>query len=459
MISIKNSPASCKSELDLFATYPSNSQILESEILQLQSSNNNNDLGDSFKITVAGTSGYINLSETKLHFKINLFKLKNDGGKLIRDRSIIESDNVGVINNLGHSIFNKIEVIFGEGIENKPSETNDNYAYKSYLINILNYGVDSKSTWMECGLYTEDDLGELNNFNTISVKTEGEGNSKRNVSLPTNSGFLKRRKVFIDSNGVVDVIIPLHCGIFHSDRLLKDNIPLVLSFTKNPDSFLLKGSDAKDFKITISDATLLITKCQINTDVQKAILTNLQTSNLKYPLKPLKINEILIDTGLKRFKSTFQNNVIIPNFIIFGLVEDSAFNGDFNNNPFNFGTNKLTSIKLTINATTYSIDPDYTSNHYIQAYEKLLNGLNILGIRGNNLSRDHFKKGNALYFFDFRPIKSCHGEHNLIKTGVLNVSLEFFETTTKKLKLISIAEYENQMQIDKELKISYDFNI
>jgi hypothetical protein len=78
---------------------------------------------------------------------------------------------------------------------------------------------------MECGLYTEDDLGEINNFNTISIKTEGEGNDKRNVFLPTNSGFLKRRKVFIDSNGVVDVIIPLHCGIFHSDRLLKDNIP------------------------------------------------------------------------------------------------------------------------------------------------------------------------------------------------------------------------------------------
>ena len=124
---------------------------------------------------------------------------------------------------------------------------------------------------------------------------------------------------------------------------------------------------------------------------------------------------MIIDDGLKKYKSTFQNNVIIPNFIVFELVEDSAFNGNHKLNPFNFGTNKLSSIKLTLNSMTYSITIDYLANHYIQAYEKLMTGLNLFGIRGNHINRNDFKKGNALYFYDLRPIKSCHGEHNFLK--------------------------------------------
>ena len=455
MNSIFNSIPSCKSELDLFATYPTNVQILENEIIEIQTTNNNNEIGDSFKIPIIGTSSYINLSETRLSFKINLFKYKNEGGKLVRERPIESSDKVGVINNLAHSIFNKIEVSFGEGIENKPFEINDNYAYKAYLINLLNYGIDSKESWMECGLYAQDVPGEFENFNLQEVKQEGQGILSKTV----NNGFIKRRQYFIDLKGIVDVIIPLHCDIFYSDRLLKDNININLSFTKNPDNFLIKGIDADKFKLTISDVTLLVTKCKINNEVQKAILNTLQTSNLKYPLRPLKINEMIIDDGLKKYKSTFQNNVIIPNIIIFALVEDSAFNGNHTLNPFNFGTNKLTSIKLTLNSMTYSINIDYESNHYIQAYEKLMSGLNLFGIRGNHINRNDFKKGNAIYFYDLRPIKSCHGEHNFLKSGVLNLSLEFSESTTKKLKLISISEYENQLQINKDSKVSYDFNI
>ena len=48
---------------------------------------------------------------------------------------------------------------------------------------------------------------------------------------------------------------------------------------------------------------------------------------------------------------------------------------------------------------------------------------------------------------------------NFLKSGVLNISLEFSESTTQKLKLISISEYENQLQINKDSKVSYDFNI
>ena len=99
-------------------------------------------------------------------------------------------------------MFNKIEVSFGEGLENKAFQIIDNYAYEAYLINLLNYGLDSK----ECGLFSQDDPGEFENFNVNKVKTEGNVTSEQVL----NSGFMKRRQFFIDSKRIVDVIIPLH---------------------------------------------------------------------------------------------------------------------------------------------------------------------------------------------------------------------------------------------------------
>ena len=90
-------------------------------------------------------------------------------GKISRTGIISANDNVGVINNFAHSIFKQIEVIFGDGLDSKTTESNKNYAYKSYFINLLNYGDDSKNNWMECGLYAQDKADEFDNFKILQI--------------------------------------------------------------------------------------------------------------------------------------------------------------------------------------------------------------------------------------------------------------------------------------------------
>ena len=174
--------------------------------------------------------------------QVQLIKISKDNtGKNQRVGLVTKDDKVGVINNFAQSIFKQIEVIFGDGLDSKITETNKNYAYKSYLINLLNYGDDSKNNWMECGLFAKDHSGEFKISNQESIKQHY--NSFKKISLTANNGFLKRRNYFLESNGIVEMIIPLHCDIFQCDRLLKDFINIRLKFTRNKDEFLLKGVD------------------------------------------------------------------------------------------------------------------------------------------------------------------------------------------------------------------------
>ena len=52
------------------------------------------------------------------------------------------------------------------------------------------------------------------------------------VPKNVNSEFLDRRSYFLDSKGIIDIVIP---DIFHCEKLLKDGIPLYSIFLKNED--------------------------------------------------------------------------------------------------------------------------------------------------------------------------------------------------------------------------------
>jgi hypothetical protein len=130
MNTINNSSPCCKSELDLFATYPTNLQILEKKVFSYEpGSNIDKEVGESFEISIGSTEDFINLSETRLYFKVQLVKINQDEtGKTSRTGIISKNDNIGVINNFAHSIFKQIEVIFGDGLDSKTTESNKNYA-------------------------------------------------------------------------------------------------------------------------------------------------------------------------------------------------------------------------------------------------------------------------------------------------------------------------------------------
>ncbi len=79
-----------------------------------------------------------------------------------------EDFKIDPINNLAHSLFKRVDLSIGTGFNKKLVEIgSSHYAYKAYLLNLLNYGSEAKEGWLQSGMFYYDDA---NYFNNISVE-------------------------------------------------------------------------------------------------------------------------------------------------------------------------------------------------------------------------------------------------------------------------------------------------
>jgi hypothetical protein len=85
------------------------------------------------------------------------------------------AEKIGPVNNLFHSIFSQIEIKFnGVVVEN----TNNTYAYRAYIENLLGYNKESKEALLRSELFTKDTQEYIN-----SVETEAKTDNKYNKGL------------------------------------------------------------------------------------------------------------------------------------------------------------------------------------------------------------------------------------------------------------------------------------
>ena len=455
MQSIKGSNGCSKSELDLFYSLPTNTSITSSNYTNITLANLSGE-EPSFEINVPGTDEYTDLSDIYLKLEVSIEK---DSTRLT------STSKVGPINNFGHSLFKKIELKIGAGLNRKLVEVgNSHYAYKAYLLNLLNFGQDAKSTWLKSSLFYKDTEGEFDSIVTESskkkrVKLEGEVNeSELDIfeAVDANNGFIRRRNFFLNSKGKINIIIIIHCDLMHTNRFLLNNIGMFFEFERNKDNFLLMGE--VDHKVKIKKVNMLVRKCQIHQSVKMAHISALQISPAKYPIKQKKVTCIMVDTGSQEYDiSSFGH--MIPSKIILGLVSDQAYNGSLNKNPFNFLPHHVSKITLIIDNVSKVIEINQENNDFAEGYHALVEGLNIYGGEGNDISISDYSKGNCLFFFNLNPDKGYCEQYNVIKSGSIQVKLEFSKEVSEKLRLIAFMEYDNQINIDKKHEILFDYDL
>lgn len=425
---IKDSLECCKSELDLFAANPTNASILSDNYSKLSSGTLKGD-ETQINFSVPATEFYTDMSSIFLKLEVDL--VKSDG------KAIAATDKIGVINNFGHSLFDKVKVLLGPTGIQKDVEIEGNYAYKAYFLNILNHDTNAHETWLRNSLFIKD---EPSSFDLIDIDKANKHNN----------GYLKRRQAFLDAKGTVDLKFQLHCDIFHSSKYLIGGIPLRIELIKNSNNFILMGDTG--FKIIISKAVLSVRHCEISTAVKLAHISALQISNIKYPIKQNNIQVQTLLPGALSYEFIISNKVL-PNKIVFGFVEDSAYNGTLTKNPFNFQNFDMTDFFLKVNSKTVHLQVDYTNDKFVEAYNELCDGLDFT----TNITREDFKNGTALYMFNLNPDKGCYGQNNILKTGSIQIDIRFQKTFKEALKLIIFTENTNQIEIDKDYNIKLDY--
>ena len=166
---------------------------------------------------------------------------------------------------------------------------------------------------------------------------------------------------------------------------------------------------------------------------------------------------------------------------VFGLVESEAFNGAFKKNPYNFQHFDVSSIGITVNdegfylfylfnslctyyggresATAFAnycgpeekmpfkpLQLSFGANpRYIEAFSTLFSGTGKMYYNtGNDISREEFPKGYAVYAFDLTPDMCGASPHfNVVQKGNLAIDIQFSRAPIVALSLVCYEEFEN----------------
>ncbi len=451
---ITNSSPCCKSELDLFYSPPTNTSILSSSYVEAHPQTPLTGSEETFSIDIPGSDEYTDLNDIYLSLEVSLSKT---------DVTLENTSPIGPINNFAHSLFKRIDLSIGHNLTRTIVEIgNSNYSYKAYMLNLLNFGVEAKASWLQSGLYFKDDAGKFDSISlptSTIVKKEGltsDNNAaiNQNYVLSDNSscnqGYLDRRQSFLKGKGKVKMIIPIHCDLFQSNKFLISNMGMFFTFAKNSDDFLLMGEAG--WNINIKKATVLARKCQINENIKLAHVQALQLSSLKYPIKQNRVLTHNISKGTKEY--VFAGiSTKIPNKIICGLLEDAAYNGSLTKNPFKFEDFGLISITLTVNDKLRFIKIDKANNDFVEGYHSLCECLNMYRSTGNSINKNDYEAGNCLFCFNLDADKGCEEQFNPLSEGTIGVTLNFKDDLKINLKLVIYMEYDNQLHINNKYKI------
>ena len=424
-----------KAQLDLFSVPPTQTSIESSSYMDYHPVCALNENTTTIEFSIPGNGEkYVDLSNCFLYVKAKI--VQTDGNDLQND------DETAPVNNLLHSMISQVDIYLdGKQIT---SSTNT-YAYRALLETLLSYGSDAKKSQLRGAMYFKDQAGRMD-----SVA----------VDANSNEGFMKRRALAANSR-TMEMIGRIHGDIFFQDRYLLNQVTMKIVLTLNTNDFCLMGADGRRLKIL--SAKMMVRKVKLSDSVAKAHAMAIQAAPAKYPIKRVVCKSFTVGAGLLDFTQESLFTGQLPSRLVIGLVDNRAFNGARNRNPFNFKHFNLREIGVALDGNESTsvrvLKPDFANNQFTEAYLSLFIGTNKINRdEGTDITPEDYQAGYALYVYDLSP-DLCEGDNfNLIKTGTVRLSMKFSAALAAAISVIAYAEFENVIQITRERNVITDFD-
>ena len=353
--------------------------------------------------------------------------------------------HVGPVNLFLHSLFSEVDITLNDTLV---TASNNTYAYRSYLETILSYGGGAKTSQLTSALYYKDIAGHFEDANPHDNEAENDG--------------FKKRSAYVDEGRVVDMLGGIHSDLFFQDRFLPNDINIRVRLVRNKDSFCLMSSVAgATYKVRILECKLYVRKVKLSPSVFLAHAKALERGNVKFPIRRAICKTFTIPRGNLDASQESLFSGQLPTRIVIGCVDNDAFNGSYTKNPFNFKHMNLSQLKVYLDGQQQSVKPleiNFANNQYINAYASLFMGTGKwMRDEGNQISREDFVGGYALYAFDLTP-DLCEGDHfNLLKQGNVRVDMKFAQALENTINVIAFAEFENILEIDRSRNVIFDY--
>jgi hypothetical protein len=236
--------------------------------------------------------------------------------------------------------------------------------------------------------------------------------------------------------------------ICQQDRFMLNGVEMSIKLWPSKAKFsLVTPADEKVYAIMLTDAYLSVCKVTPFPAIVMGIETALQEKAALYPytrtdMRSFNISKDQFDFHLE---DIYQQQV--PNEVIIGMVQASAFNGSYKLNPYDFKHFDISSLALYVDDESVPAKPlklDFSSGDYISAYNSLFENTSEFAL---NIDRGDYDSGYTLFRFRVTPEQASAGP-----PGKGNVKLHgiFKKALPANTTLIIIGKFNSVICIDKE---------
>ena len=353
-------------------------------------------------------------------------------------------EKVGVINNLGHSLWEQIVLLIND---TKVTESSNNYAYKAMLETLLSYDdVDEKSVLR------------------LSCFKKDHGNVTADCPTAThaNSGLVARSRYFEGGKKVTLITRP-RIDLCQQPRYIPDQCKMLLKLTPSKSSFVLMSdkNDAK-YQLKIHSCTLMVRRIKLVEASKLALQSTIESNHqvFRYPLRHVKMKSELLTSGSSNFEFDNQFFGHIPNRLTMCTVENRAMYGVFKENPFHFKHNNLETLTVSVDSDTLiRLDFDFDNGNYVEAYDTLMRSTGqYKGGRSMLVDYHDFGNGTMILVFDLTARGECNSEQFTVKKlGNLRINLKYKNALTETNNLILYGESDGVLTIDADRNVFTDY--
>jgi len=376
----------------------------------------------------------------RLHGRMRI--RKKEGGAL---KDIDGDDSVSTVNNIFHSLWNKVDVKFNDRSINDP--TNSWYAYKAYFENHLSYSKGTKANLLSYRGYYNDTCEKFDDVGSVSGGAPVES---------LNDGFIKRKKLFAESKWVY-FCINIHNDITTLRKYIPTGIKLVFEFNRSDDSFCLLSHDAtKVFAIELDDMRMSSKRYK-----PAKAFRDFYANQIKLKRTPtLAIDRSLIKDYVvnKGISDLSHYNLIrgtqLPDQIIIGIVDQDAYSGSIKKNPFNFKHYDIKEASLVVNGVNEPAElyrMDINSGDKVDMFASFLDNTGVhTDDREFGISLEDYYGGSFLLAWDRTP-DNCNRYHrHNMDAGTIDINIKTKTPLKDTVTVIVYATYSSDIVIEDE---------
>lgn len=183
--------------------------------------------------------------------------------------------------------------------------------------------------------------------------------------------------------------------LFDQSRCIPHNTKLLIRLTLHETSFYLKAENGTAYtndtipRLSILEAPLYVPKWRFANALTKSVETARLSKNIIMPFKNYNAASYTISSGVQAFVSDIRFQGVLPDTVICGIVEDAAFVGAIDKNPFYFENADATEVYLHHSSNRRRFPAlEYKQKFGTVATEDILKSyqsfLDQLGYTGNN---------------------------------------------------------------------------